>query len=186
MIIGAIVLLALLLASPTEALRPNIPPHPVDPCHGQGFTAPAFETFAQKTWKKSRWEREKPKAVTIAAAHHRFTCAAGAGDRKAMKRSWALYRRIFYKHRRGELWRSRVTPYCEGGRCYAIPFYIVDCESGGDYGAQNPTSSARGAYQLLDTTYATYCRSCDWSKRDQDRAAHRLYVDAGAGPWVCG
>jgi muramidase (phage lysozyme) len=59
------------------------------------------------------------------------------------------------------------------------------CESGGSYSAQNPTSSARGKYQLLDTTYAEWCVACNWSKDDQDRAAHDLYAAVGGSPWAC-
>jgi hypothetical protein len=178
-------LLALFLASPTAALRPNTPFHP-DPCHGQQIKAPAFHDFAESVWELSRWEREKPRPGTIASKRHKLDCAAGPGHRKAMVRSWALFRAGFYAHRRDELWRVRITPYPGGGRWWPIPYYIVACESGGDYGAQNPTSSARGAFQLLDTTHATYCTICDWSKRDQDLTAHRLYQEQGAGPWVCG
>ena len=35
------------------------------------------------------------------------------------------------------------------GGPYSIPTYIVMCESGGDYGALNPSSGAGGAYQIL-------------------------------------
>jgi hypothetical protein len=171
-----------------DATRPNISLHP-DPCHGQTFTAPAFETFAQKTWKKSRWERQRPKALTIAAAHHRFACAAGAGNRKAMKRSWALYRRIFYKHRRGELWRSRVTPFEGGGQHWAIPYAIVVCESGvrgyvpsGYYGILF-SGSVPTWQSFSDPGFAPSPGQA--SKREQDIVAHRLYVAYGLQPWEC-
>jgi Transglycosylase-like domain len=103
-----------------------------------------------------------------------------------MRASWRREKQIYWKHRRAEFWRIRVTPFPGAGRWWAIPWYIVDCESGGDYSAQNPTSTAYGAYQMLDTTYATYCTACDWSKRDQDLAAHRLYREQGSSPWACG
>jgi hypothetical protein len=103
-----------------------------------------------------------------------------------MRETWQSSKRAYFEHRRRERARDAITPYPGGGREWAIPFYIVACESGGDYHAQNPTSSARGAYQMLDTTYAAYCSACDWSPADQDLAAHRLYREAGAGPWVCG
>jgi hypothetical protein len=115
-----------------------------------------------------------------------LACAGGSGHRKQLQRIWRRDQRAFFEHRRDELWRVRVTPYPGGGRYWAIPWYIVNCESSGDYNAQNPTSSARGAYQMLDSTYAAYCSACDWSPRDQDVAAGRLYREQGASPWVCG
>jgi transglycosylase-like protein len=46
------------------------------------------------------------------------------------------------------------APSGGGGRC--VPDYIVQRESGGDYTAENPTSTASGAYQFLDSTWAGY------------------------------
>ena len=43
----------------------------------------------------------------------------------------------------------------EGGP-YAIPTYIVMCESGGNYRAYNASSGAGGAYQILPSTWETY------------------------------
>src|SRR5262249_35173370 len=42
------------------------------------------------------------------------------------------------------------------GGPYSIPTYIVMCESGGDYGAVNPSSGAGGAYQILPSTWELY------------------------------
>ena len=42
------------------------------------------------------------------------------------------------------------------GGPYSIPTYIVMCESGGNYGAVNPSSGAGGAYQILPSTWALY------------------------------
>src|SRR5262249_7904139 len=36
---------------------------------------------------------------------------------------------------------------------YVIPAAIVQCESGGNYGAVNPSSGAGGAYQILPSTW---------------------------------
>jgi hypothetical protein len=145
-----------------------------------------FQDFAVDVWEKPRWQRGEPKAKTIATAHHWIYCSRGTGERGALKRSWRESKRAFFEHRHAERRRLAITPYPGGGRFWSIPFYIVDCESGGDYDAQNPTSSARGAYQMLSSTYAEHCSACDWSPADQDLAAHRLYVEAGNSPWVCG
>jgi peptidoglycan hydrolase-like protein with peptidoglycan-binding domain len=39
---------------------------------------------------------------------------------------------------------------------YVIPASIVQCESGGDYSAVDPTSGAGGAYQILPSTWQAY------------------------------
>ena len=74
----------------------------------------------------------------------------------------------------------------EGG--YSIPSYIVECESGGDYSARNP-SGAGGAYQIMPETWAGYGGEGDpasASKAEQDRIAAKIYAAEGSDPWTCG
>jgi hypothetical protein len=72
----------------------------------------------------------------------------------------------------------------EGSGGWAIPEYIVMCESGGNYNASNP-SGAYGAYQIMPGTAQAY--GCDLSTpAGQDRCAARIYAAQGASPWVCG
>lgn len=67
---------------------------------------------------------------------------------------------------------------------YAIPDYIVACESGGDYAAQN-ASGAYGAYQIMPETAEAY--GCDLSSAEgQDSCAGEIYAAEGAAPWDCG
>lgn len=71
-----------------------------------------------------------------------------------------------------------------GGPCDAIPAYIVECESGCNYSAQNP-SGAYGAYQIMPGTSSAY--GCDMSTPEgQDACAAKIYADQGSSPWVCG
>jgi septal ring factor EnvC (AmiA/AmiB activator) len=75
------------------------------------------------------------------------------------------------------------------GGPYAIPTYIVICESGGDYGAVNPSSGAGGAYQILPSTWELYGGQGapqDASKAEQDRIAGEIWADSGPSAWVCG
>ncbi len=75
-----------------------------------------------------------------------------------------------------------------GSGGYSIPSYIVECESGGDYSARNP-SGAGGAYQMMPETFHAYGGSGDpasASKSEQDRVAARIYAAEGASPWSCG
>jgi hypothetical protein len=88
---------------------------------------------------------------------------------------------------------SRAEAEAEVGRWlggpYAIPTYIVMCESGGDYGAVNPSSGAGGAYQILPSTWELYGGQGapqEASKAEQDRIAGEIWADSGPGAWLCG
>jgi septal ring factor EnvC (AmiA/AmiB activator) len=75
------------------------------------------------------------------------------------------------------------------GGPYSIPTYIVMCESGGDYGAVNPSSGAGGAYQILPSTWELYGGKGEPQnapKAEQDRIAGEIWADSGPGAWVCG
>ncbi len=74
------------------------------------------------------------------------------------------------------------------GGPYSIPTYIVMCESGGDYGAVNPSSGAGGAYQVLPSTWDLYDGQGEpqnASKAEQDRIAAEIWADSGGSAWVC-
>jgi septal ring factor EnvC (AmiA/AmiB activator) len=74
------------------------------------------------------------------------------------------------------------------GGPYAIPTYIVMCESGGDYGALNPSSGAGGAYQIIPSTWEAYGGEGaphEAPKAEQDRIAAEIWADSGGGAWVC-
>ncbi|HEU5142646.1 MAG TPA: transglycosylase family protein, partial [Solirubrobacterales bacterium] len=74
------------------------------------------------------------------------------------------------------------------GGPYAIPTYIVMCESGGDYGALNPSSGAGGAYQILPSTWEAYGGKGaphEAPKAEQDRIAAEIWADSGGSAWVC-
>lgn len=71
------------------------------------------------------------------------------------------------------------------------------CESGGNYGAVNPTGTYRGAYQFSRTTWNSVARShyphlagvdpAAAAAHDQDRMARALWATAGRGQWPhCG
>lgn len=75
-----------------------------------------------------------------------------------------------------------TTSGASGG--YSIPADIVECESGGDYSAVNPSSGAYGAYQIMPSTSAAY--GCDMgSAAGQDACAAEIYADVGGSAWVC-
>jgi septal ring factor EnvC (AmiA/AmiB activator) len=74
------------------------------------------------------------------------------------------------------------------GGPYSIPTYIVMCESGGNYGALNPSSGAGGAYQILSSTWELYGGQGaphEAPKAEQDRIAAEIWADSGSSAWVC-
>lgn len=69
---------------------------------------------------------------------------------------------------------------------WAIPTYIVMCESGGDYGAMNSSSGAYGAYQIMPFHWSSgVCVGLGKNPAGQDECARRIWESAGAGAWVC-
>ena len=75
------------------------------------------------------------------------------------------------------------------GGPYAIPTYIVMCESGGNYHALNASSGAGGAYQILPSTWRAYGGQGapqDAPKAEQDRIAAEIWRDSGPSAWSCG
>jgi peptidoglycan hydrolase CwlO-like protein len=74
------------------------------------------------------------------------------------------------------------------GGPYSIPSYIVMCESGGNYGAINPSSGAGGAYQILPSTWELYGGQGSPEsapKSEQDQIASEIWADSGGSAWVC-
>ena len=69
---------------------------------------------------------------------------------------------------------------------------IRSCESGNghgsyDYRAHNPTSTASGAWQVLDSTWGGfmgYARAAEAPEQIQDRFAKNLFDAQGTSPWL--
>ncbi len=71
---------------------------------------------------------------------------------------------------------------------WAIPEYIVMCESGGNYHALNPSSGAGGAYQILPSTWRAYGGKGlphQAPPAEQDRIAGEIWRNSGPSQWVC-
>jgi septal ring factor EnvC (AmiA/AmiB activator) len=71
---------------------------------------------------------------------------------------------------------------------WAIPQAIVMCESGGNFGAINPSSGAGGAYQILPSTWQMYGgrgAPQNASPAEQHRIASQIWSDSGSAAWVC-
>ncbi len=75
-----------------------------------------------------------------------------------------------------------------GNGTWAIPEYIVMCESGGNYHAVNASSGAGGAYQIMPATWRGYGGKGlpqDAPPAEQDRIAGLIYAADGSAPWSC-
>ena len=73
-----------------------------------------------------------------------------------------------------------------GNSGVAILERIKKCESGGNYQAQNKSSTASGAYQFLDSTwnnYGGYAKARLAPPSVQDRKAVETYNRSGTRPW---
>ncbi len=71
---------------------------------------------------------------------------------------------------------------------YSIPSNIVQCESGGNYSAVNPSSGAGGAYQIMPSTWQAYGGQGlpqDASPAEQGRIASEIYATQGRSAWSC-
>ncbi|MDX6582315.1 MAG: resuscitation-promoting factor RpfC [Solirubrobacterales bacterium] len=71
---------------------------------------------------------------------------------------------------------------------WAIPEAIVMCESGGNFGAVNPSSGAGGAYQILPSTWELYGGQGlpqDASPSEQSDIAAQIWADSGSAAWEC-
>jgi hypothetical protein len=162
----------------------------------QEVTAKEATAFQLEVWQPKRWQRGAPPKKTKRAHRRHVVCAAGPRHRRAIRRGWQRRQAAFFKHRRTELWRERVTPYPGGGRRWAIPYYIVVCESGARI---NDPAAPNGAHSLLAGPLqgvptweswrprwaAKYALPYQAPKRAQDVAAHRLLAAYGTAPWEC-
>jgi hypothetical protein len=97
----------------------------------------------------------------------------------AQERAEAIHRRTARSN------QSRITgrtaSAASSGCHFAIPCEIVMRESGGDYSAKNPNSSACGAYQILTGTwdgYGGYPTACAAPPAVQDARAAELWAQS--------
>lgn len=171
----AVALVAVLLALSATA-HTSATPNAVPPVH---CTAKAFAPFSKRVWSLDHWNRGKPPAKVIQALRRREACA-GTLNRAAMRKVWQRDRLHYGRYRAFRL----IAPYPGGGTYWAIPAYIVECESHYSWSAANP-SGAVGPYQLLGWG-APYPAATWHEKMENHRIAHELYVSQGASPWVCG
>lgn len=140
----------------------------------QRVAAKQFAPFSHRVWKLERWRRGAPKARTIAAYHHKLSCAAGPRNRQAMQERWHREQGAYFAHRHKMRWLAKFKPYVyPDGTRWAVPWPIAACESGENYFV-----GPSGAYGLIPPFP-------QWMPpRRQDEVAHRLYEQLGESPWA--
>jgi hypothetical protein len=111
-----------------------------------------------------------------------------------MKNRWAKDRRAYGRYR---LYRQ-IAPHsgpCKGGRAgpadgcwWAVPWYIVCGESGGDF-TPDHGNTKDGAYQVIPSTWAAYGGLAfapypsAATPLQQHIIANRIVSDVGTGAW---
>lgn len=176
----------LLIAAVSAAiLAPSAHPNPLPPGCEQGVTAGQVRAFETKVWRLVLWERGKPPERVREAHREHVLCAAGPGHRKAIRRSWRSAKKEFREHRKGKLETHRWEPYVCGGRHYALPCAVTECESGFYFGHHS------GAYGILDSTWAYWGggRFAPYpgaaTPRQQAIVARRVWEAVGPSGWEC-
>jgi hypothetical protein len=186
---------ALALGAPAATTAPDNKIDPKPQC--KHVTAKAFGAFSGRAWRLSAWERGKPPGKVIRAQRHKLKCAAGPGHLKAMQKRWRADKRAYNQHRAAKYAEQRareqqrreveaLTPYdCGSAGRFAIPCYIVSCESGYSWGAYNP-SGAAGPYQIMPEHGRPFPIGGLPDKVAHHRIASTLWAGGdGAGNWVC-
>jgi len=181
-------------ASPT----PYTPDHPRPNCE-RLYKLGLFKAQLRRSFSERRWKDPTPvKPRERRQLRTMKRCAATPWHKRRMRQLERQARKAHRERRRDRLHRQRerreLLPYRgPDGRRWAIPWYIVRCESGGNFRARNPVSTAGGAYQIIDSTWYAYggSRYADSHpaavapKREQHRVAARVLAGQGLGAWEC-
>lgn len=155
----------------------------------------SFRPFAAQVWD-APWQRGAPTMRVIQEKRQRIACAPDS-HRGAMLRIWDRRRDAYYAFRTRKKRQARIdalTPY----GAWAIPGYIVSCESGGDFRAYNegyephgPGTGPGGAYQIIWQTWNAYAprQFVNYAREatplEQHLVAGRIWDDVGSSAWEC-
>lgn len=162
------------IASPSNAPDPVPPEAKTDPCGGHRFSQETHARYAKAVFQRERISK---------SARNRLSRLARCQHTPAAKRNAKRLERKLKTERKERLAIEAITPYVCGFGRSAIPCGCVYSESGGNWHAHNPTSPARGLYQLLGHGEPWPVRT-EADKLAHHRIARNLYLSSGLGPWV--
>lgn len=131
---------------------------------------------------EKRAQEKKAREIAEAKAERERQAALAAAAEEARKRRQENSKPVVIKPKVTQPTYNHVAP---GGIAACIRKY----ESGGNYTAQNPSSTASGAYQFLDSTWQGVTglpgRAMNYSPATQDAAFWKLWDNGrGASQWV--
>jgi peptidoglycan hydrolase CwlO-like protein len=150
----------------------------------------ALEPRQREQTAAVRSQRDALARMTAALQSRRAALAqARAARLAALSNTRASRRRAQRELSRLLAVQARAAASRGPGGPWAIPWPIVECESGGQNLPPNG-ATASGYYQMLDTTWhglgGSTPHAYQASKAEQDRLAARLWAGgAGAHNWVC-
>jgi peptidoglycan hydrolase CwlO-like protein len=161
-----------------------------DDARGDEIRLAALERRQRDQTAAVRLERNALARMTAALQARRAALAQARAARLAALRNTAASRRRA-EHELDRLLaaQARAAASRGPGGPWAIPWPIVECESGGQNLPPNG-ASASGYYQILDSTWrglgGSTPHAYQASKAEQDRLGARLWAGgAGAHNWVC-
>jgi peptidoglycan hydrolase CwlO-like protein len=150
----------------------------------------ALEPRQREQTAAVRSQRDALARMTAALQSRRAALAqARAARLAALSNTRASRRRAQRELSRLLAAQARAAASHGPGGPWAIPWPIVECESGGQNLPPN-SATASGYYQMLDSTWhglgGSTPHAYQASKAEQDRLAARLWAGgAGARNWVC-
>jgi hypothetical protein len=160
--------------------------------HDHVHSVDGVKRLLERVWHPSRWERgDDPRTDSQRRRIRHFRRSNEARPprlREIASRERGEYRR--HRERKLEAREARqvssLTPYdCGSAGSFAIPCYIVACESGYSWSAYNP-SGAAGPYQIMPEHGRPYPIDSAEDRLAHHRIASSLWNGgAGASNWVC-
>lgn len=182
-------MVAALVSASVAAAHPESSPSKGHPATTDGLSVvhhvKRFHKLIRSAYDPQRWQvGPQRSAIRKAQAHKRAVRIAKVRGQLSDFRT--RHRRLFRQVQASEEALASITPYdCGVHGSFAIPCYVVECESHFDWGAVNPSSGAFSAYQFLPSTYAGVCETCDRSRPDLHLAASRVWARSGGSEWEC-
>jgi septal ring factor EnvC (AmiA/AmiB activator) len=161
-----------------------------DDAHRQEVALSALEARQRDQTAAVRTERNALARMTAALQARRAALAAARAARlAALRNTVASRKRAEHELNRLLAEQASASSSPGPGGPWAIPWPIVECESGGQNLPPN-SATASGYYQMLDSTWhglgGSTPHAYQASKAEQDRLAAKLWAGgAGAHNWVC-